>query len=151
MKKEFEHKPKNSLHRKGEVSLGCGRRNGLTRITSPLSLSMNVLLSHRDLLKDFYLNSTHSVPSALLTYHLFVLNCRLAHYAGRGWVLQHPSHFFLNIVLCGARDTARYQFHQLHASWLSSMFKKESVFFCFILLFHRVFYFFPPLFSIHLM
>lgn len=71
---------------------------GLTRITSPLSLSMNVLLSHRDLLKDFYLNSTHSVPSALFwPFIFFVLNCRLVHNAGRGWVLQHPGYFFLNI------------------------------------------------------
>lgn len=70
---------------------------GLTRITSPLSLSMNVLLSHQDLLKDFYLNSTHSVPSDLSFFFFFVLNCQLAHNAGRGWVLRHPGHFFLNI------------------------------------------------------
>lgn len=47
---------------------------GLTRITSLLSLSLNVLLSHQDLLKDFYLNSTHSVPSILLWPIFFFLS-----------------------------------------------------------------------------
>lgn len=67
---------------------------GLTRITSLLSLSLNVLLSHQDLLKDFYLNSTHSVPSILLWPIFFfvvcfvvALKCQLADNAWRGWVL----------------------------------------------------------------
>lgn len=73
MKKEFEHKPKSSPRRKAGSGSAAAEGMGLTRITSPLGLSMNVLLSHRDLLKDFYLNSTHSVPSALqLLVFLFI-------------------------------------------------------------------------------
>ncbi|RVE59648.1 hypothetical protein OJAV_G00190610 [Oryzias javanicus] len=85
--REFEHKPRNSLPRKSRSLSAAAEGMGLTRITSPLSLSMNVLLSHRDSLKDFYLNSTHSVPSVLLPPIHFVLNRWLAHNARRGRVL----------------------------------------------------------------
>lgn len=122
---------------------------GLTRITSPLSLSMNVLLSHQDLLKDFYLNSTHSVPSDL---SFFVLNCQLAHNAGRGWVLQHPGHFFLNINCLVVQGTQLgTSFIKPHTSWLSSMFKEENVFLFYIALSQGLFLYVPPLFSINLM
>lgn len=87
---------------------------GLTRITSLLSLSLNVLLSHQDLLKDFYLNSTHSVPSILLWPIFFfvvcfvvALKCQLADNAWRGWVLLAPWSFLLKhcLMWCKGHST----------------------------------------------
>lgn len=70
MKKEFEHRPKSSPRRKGERTT---RKTWFYRGSPPLlSFSMNVTLSHWDLIKDFYLiTPTHSVPSALLIYHFY--------------------------------------------------------------------------------
>lgn len=61
---------------------------GLTRITSPLSLSMNVLLSHQDSLKRllFKFHTFCAIHSPLTYRFVFVLNCQLARNAGRGRV-----------------------------------------------------------------
>lgn len=61
---------------------------GLTRITSPLSLSMNVLLSHQDSLKRllFKFHTFCAIHSPLTYLFVFVLNCQSARNAGRGRV-----------------------------------------------------------------
>lgn len=127
MKKEFEHKPKSSPRHKGEDSVGCCRRNWFSKDHLSLSLSMNVLLSHRDSLKRlvFKLHTFCAIRPPNLPSSIPI--CRLAHNAGKGWVRVRAPWFFLNIVLCGARDTARYQ-SELHQAGCRQCSRKKYLF-----------------------
>lgn len=97
MKKEFEHRPKNSPLRKGE-GLASTEGMGQTRITSPLFLYECAPFTSGLAYKDFYLKLIHSVPSSFPFFCSLPLGWSVAG-AGMKWEPQHPGRFLFLAVL----------------------------------------------------